>query len=75
MALLVNEPDVTLMRLPFYNIWIYVTVSYAKVAVFLIWRSYMYLNDLIERVRSNIFLNASLFLCINQFYLYLKISC
>jgi len=30
MALMVSEPDVTLKRLPFYNIWIYVGVSYAK---------------------------------------------
>ena len=30
MTLMVSEPDVTLMRLPFYNIWIYVRVSYAK---------------------------------------------
>ena len=30
MALMVSEPDGTLMRLPFYNIWIYVRVSYAK---------------------------------------------
>ena len=29
-ALMVSEPDVTLIRLPFYNIWIYVKVSYVK---------------------------------------------
>ena len=30
MALMVSEPDVTLVPLPTYDIWIYVRVSYAK---------------------------------------------
>ena len=30
MTLMVSEPDATLMRSPFYNVWIYVWVIYAK---------------------------------------------